>query len=234
MGMENIHKGHRQKLRNSFLETGLRGKAEHQMLELLLTYTLPRIDVNPIAHALIDRFGSIANVFDAPVEELCKVDYITENSAVLIKLIPELAKVYYVSKGGYKIFLRNLEELNEYMRPIFLTEKTECLYILCLDQHLMLKKEMRFEAGFDDKAPIDKRELFRRLVLAEPHQILIAHNHIGESSSPSAADISFTVEMAKGCEHFGINLMDHVVFSPKGYFSFKSNGLLPPQDSLSK
>ena len=95
--------GHRDRVRERFLNTGLEGFADHEILELLLFYTIPRQDTKQIAHELIDRFDSVAGVFDADIEELCKTKGITQNSAVLFKLIPQLIGVYYNGKDEKKV-----------------------------------------------------------------------------------------------------------------------------------
>ena len=111
------HDKHRERLRANFLATGLKGKTDHQILELLLTYIIPRIDVNPIAHELIDRFGSLAGVLDADISDLVKTRNITEYGAVLLKLIPELSATYYESKFKDRVVLDTYEKTKAYMIP---------------------------------------------------------------------------------------------------------------------
>ena len=133
---KNIHAGHRKNLRKEFLVNGLEGKADHQKLELLLTFAIPRRDVNPIAHKLINEFGSLAAVIDAPVEELTKIEFISENVAVLIKLSPDLALAYNDSKWGEKPELNTSEKLKQYIKNKFIGQKNEVLYILFCDKNL--------------------------------------------------------------------------------------------------
>ena len=95
----NLHEGHRQRLKERFIKNGLSDFEDHNVLELLLFYSVPRSDTNELGHKLLKKFGSLSNVFDAPVDELCKVEGIGLHSATLIKLIPELCNLYYVVKS---------------------------------------------------------------------------------------------------------------------------------------
>ena len=100
-GGMNIHDGHRERMKKRFQEHGLENFDDHSVLELLLFYVLPRADVNPIAHALMNKFGALAAVFDAPVDELVKVPGIGMNTAVCIKLIPQISRRYLVSRSSF-------------------------------------------------------------------------------------------------------------------------------------
>jgi DNA repair protein RadC len=128
-----IHDGHRQRLKDRFLAQGLDGFTDIQVLELLLFYALPRRDTNPIAHELLKKFGSVRQVLDAPVERLTEVDYITENTAILLKLVPELLRFYQVSKAKEEMPLVTIQACGEYLKHFFLGRKNETVFLLCLD-----------------------------------------------------------------------------------------------------
>ncbi len=228
-----IHDGHRKNLRHDFLAVGLEGKQEHQALELLLTYTIPRIDVNPIAHELIDRFGSIAGVFDAEVEQLTSVKYISENTAVLIKLIPQLNRMYEKSKWGKKISLKNAAAVRDYMMPKFIGEKNENFYMLALDTHLNLIKEIKLSEGSSDFANVDIRYLTKEVLCLNAPQILLVHNHPSGSVLPSMDDIVTTNKIKSTMDSLNIILSDHLIFAGNDVFSFASKGMLA-NDAVNK
>ena len=131
-----IHDGHRDRMKARFLEHSLENFDDIQALEIMLFFSIPRGDVNPIAHALLDRFGSIAAIFDAPVEELEKIDGIGRNSAALIKLIPQLTRRYMISKNSFDNILRTSEDIGRYIAPRFHGETDEVVYLICLDAKL--------------------------------------------------------------------------------------------------
>ncbi|MEG2852596.1 MAG: UPF0758 domain-containing protein, partial [Hydrogenoanaerobacterium sp.] len=108
--MDNPHAGHRKRLRERFIKNGLDNFEKHNVLELLLFNSVPRQDTNELAHRLMEEFGSLSGVFDAPVEELMKLDGIGENSAVLIKLIPAISKVYLDDKNTIGTLVRSTDE----------------------------------------------------------------------------------------------------------------------------
>ena len=128
-----IHSGHRARVRQRFLQTGLNGFDDVNILEFLLFYAMPQQDTNPIAHALLDRFGSLHAVFEASVEELETVKGIGEYSAILLRLVPEICRRYMFSHRVKNPVLGTLEELYAYVIPLFAFHGEEHLFMLCLD-----------------------------------------------------------------------------------------------------
>ena len=129
-----IHDGHREKMRQRFLTTGLDGFADHEALELLLYYALPRRDTNPIAHALMERYGSLAAVLSAPVEDLQKVSGIGESSAILLKLTAQLYRKARLAETELETALTSSEQVGTYLLERFAGEQKEVVYQLCLDR----------------------------------------------------------------------------------------------------
>lgn len=218
-----IHDGHRQKLRKNFIEVGLEGKTDHQILELLLTYALPRIDVNPLAHELIDRFGSLSGVLDADITQLTKINYVSENVAVLLKLIPQISAKYYQSKHGKRVRLNTVDAIKDYMIPQLANEKTEVFYVLCLDTHLNLTRAIRHSEGSPSGTSIDIRALANQVLNAGTDRIILVHNHLSNSVEPSPADIDATRKIQTAFEMLNVNVLDHVIISGDKYFSFFAN-----------
>ena len=229
-----IHDGHRKNLRNSFLSVGLEGKTEHQALELLLTYSIPRIDVNPIAHDLINTFGSLAEVIDADVEDLMKVKYISENSAVLIKMIPQIAKMYEKGKLEKKPLLKTVSDVRNYMRPFLRYEKNEMLHALLLDPHLNLIKHIKLSEGSAFSTNVDTRSLIKDVLMYSAKQLLLVHNHPSGSVDPSVEDISTTDTIESLLMPLGVILTDHIILAGEKTYSFRSNGHLIPLENIKR
>lgn len=224
-----IHNGHRDKLRKNFIAVGLEGKTDHQILELLLTYALPRIDVNPIAHALIDEFGSLAGVLDADISQLTKLKYISENVAILLKLIPAVSAKYYQSKQGERVHLNTVEAIKEYMIPQLINEKNEVFYVLCLDAHLNLLRAIKHSEGSPDKASIDIRSLANQVLNTGTDRIVLVHNHLSNSVQPSVSDVNATNRITEAFENLNISVLDHIIISGNKCFSFFASKQQQPQ-----
>jgi len=120
-----IHDGHRERMRNSFRKDGLAGFNAISALELLLSYAIPRRDTNPVAHALLERFGSLQEVFDASEEELCEVEGVGTSAAVLIRLIPQIMRKSAVDRASEKRYIMNTRDARDFLAPYFLYERNE-------------------------------------------------------------------------------------------------------------
>jgi DNA repair protein RadC len=223
-----IHDGHREKLRKNFIEVGLDGKTDHQILEILLTYALPRIDVNPLAHELIDTFGSLSGVLDADITQLTKIKYVSENVAVLLKLIPAISTKYYQSKHGKRVHLNTVENIKDYMIPQLANEKAEVFYVLCLDTHLNLMRAIKHSEGSPAKTSIDIRSLANQVLNTGTDRIVLVHNHVSNSAKPSACDIEATNKIVTAFELLNVSVLDHIIIAGNKYFSFFANQKLRP------
>lgn len=127
-----LHDGHRQRLLQRFLREGLDGFDEHNILELLLFYAIPRKDTNELAHRLMDDFGSLAGVLDASAQELQQVEGVGENTAGFLKLLPELTRVYY-SQKQQDLCLASTEQAGRFLLPRFIGRQEETVLLTCLD-----------------------------------------------------------------------------------------------------
>ena len=223
---KNIHAGHRKNLRKDFLVNGLEGKADHQKLELLLTFAIPRRDVNPIAHKLINEFGSLAAVIDAPVEELTKIEFISENVAVLIKLIPELALAYNDSKWGKKPELNTSEKLKQYIKNKFIGKKNEVLYILSLDTKCNLIAANSITSAAKDYAQVSIKEVAATVLKTGAKFVALVHNHPSGVTEPSADDIIVTQKIKNALLPIDVMLIEHIIISGENTFCFSQNGLI--------
>lgn len=220
----NIHAGHRQRVRDKFIaQNSLDDFADHNILEFLLFYSVPRADTNELAHRLIREFGSLKGVFDAPVEALMKVDGIGENTAVLIKLIPSLTRIYMNQDAqSIKTIITTQDAVN-YLRPKFMGMRNEALAMLCLNRSGKILKYSVISKGGIDYTHVDTRKILFDILSNNATEIIIAHNHPGGLCAPSKADIEMTRMISQSVMNTGTVLRNHIIISENDYFSFADN-----------
>ncbi len=222
--MPGIHDGHRDRLRETFLRTGLDGFHPHNVLELLLFYSIPRKDTNEIAHALIKHFGSIEKVFDADYEELIKVKGITRNSAVLITLIPQLSRYYMTRKAEHGESLNTIEQMGEYFIPKFIGENHEVLYAVFLDSKLQILNCKKVAEGTVDSVEMRIDKIVRIAATIDAPRVVIAHNHPDGNPSPSSEDIGMTFGLREALKVIGKELVDHIIVGDDEFISLAEVG----------
>lgn len=214
-----IHEGHRQRLKTRFLEEGLDSFTEVQVLELLLFYSIPRKDTNLIAHELLNHFGSLAQVLEAPTEELCKVKGISENSAVLLKLVTEAGRYYQVSRNSQIEILTTLEACASYMVPRFFGRRLETVFLLCLDAKSKVLCCKEVGEGDINAASISVRKIVEVAMGAGATSVVLAHNHPSGVAVPSIEDIQTTRRLFLALQAVEITLVDHIVVADGDYVS---------------
>ena len=190
----NVHEGHRERLRQRFLSEGLENFQDHNVLELLLFYSVPLKDTNEEAHNLIDTFGSLSGVFDASFEELCNVKGIGERSATLIKMVPELFKKYEVDKvNNDDAILDTSKRVAEYVAPHFKGVTNEKMYVLCLDSNCRVLNFTQVSEGVVNTAPLNTRKIMEIALNCNASSIILVHNHPSGVVAPSRKDIDATI-----------------------------------------
>ena len=163
--MENIHQGHREKMRQRFLKSGLEGFADHEALELLLYYAIPRQDTNPIAHRLMDRYGSLTAVLSAPAEDLKKVEGIGESAAVLLKVAGQIGRKARLADAVQSCPMTDVETVGAYLLERYAGETHEIVYELCLDRKGKLLACKRLNDGGASSAALDIRKVVENAIL---------------------------------------------------------------------
>lgn len=221
---ESIHKGHRQRLKERFLREGLDNFTDIQALELALFYAIPRKDTNPIAHALLDRFGSLDQVLDAQVEELAKVPGMGESAAVLLHLITEMGRYYLVSRSTQSKVLPTLEDCASYLVPFFHGRRVETVFLLCLDAKCKVLCCKMIGEGSINSAAISVRKIVETAINANATTVVLAHNHPSGLAVPSGEDVQTTQRLARALESVEIILADHLVFADNEFVSIVQSG----------
>ena len=219
-----IHDGHRQRLKERFLREGLDGFTDIQVLELLLFYVVPRKDTNPMAHALLDRFGTLARVLDAPVSRLTQVDGITENGAAFLKLVREIDRRYVLSQGR-DIILNTIDDCCNYLSRFFKGKKNETVFLLSLDAKLKVLSCREVGEGSVNYASVPIRRCVEMALEDGATSVILAHNHPSGIAVPSGDDIHTTRRLATALSAVEIQLVDHIVVAEDEYVSMVQSGI---------
>lgn len=224
-----IHDGHRQRLRERFLKEGLDSFTQEQVVELLLFYSIPRIDTNEIAHNLVNHFGSLSQVLEAPVAELKKVPGIGDNSAVLLHLIAEVARYYQVNRTMNEKVLNTIEKCGSFLLPYFVGRRNETVFLLCLDAKCKLLCCREISEGSVNAASISIRKVVETALAANATSVVLAHNHPSGVAMPSGDDVATTHRIAAALQAVDVYLADHLVISDDDYVSMVHSRLYTPK-----
>ena len=221
-----IHDGHRERLRQSFRKDGLAGLDAIRSLELLLQYAIPRKDTNPIAHALLDRFGSLQEVFDASEQELLQVEGVGPSATVLIRLIPQLARKSAVDRAAELCTIRSTADARDYLMPRFLYERDELALLLCLDSQKRVIQCVELSRGVVNSVSIDVRRILEIALKQRACSLILAHNHPDGPARNSREDDQVTSQLFQSLRTVRIELTDHLIFARDGVFSYRDSGAL--------
>ena len=221
-----IHDGHREKMRQRFLKSGLDAFADHEALELLLYYAIPRRDTNPIAHALMERYGSLSAVLAAPVEDLKKVEGVGESAAILLKLAPQLYRKAKMSDAEQETILSSVERVGAYLLERFAGEKNEVVYQLCLDRKGKLLVCKKLGEGGVTSADLDIRRLVENALLTGASAVVLAHNHPSGVALPSDDDYTATRRSQEALQAVEVPLVDHIIVADSDFVSMAESGYL--------
>ena len=214
-----LHDNHRDRVRKDFLKRGLDDAPAYRALEFLLFYSIPRRDTNELAHQLLNHFGSFSAVLDAPYEELCKVKGISENSAVLLKMIPALCRLYLEDKQAPGQQLTSVEAFGAFLKPKFIGKINEVVYLLCLDNRGRLLCCEQVDEGTVNSVPMMVRRIVEVCIRFSAVAVVMAHNHPNGFALPSQEDIIATREIQKVLKTMDITLLDHIVVANDDFVS---------------
>lgn len=227
---ETIHGGHRQRLKTRFLKEGLEHFDEHQVLELLLFYCIPRQDTNPIAHALLEHFGSLTQVMEAAPSELQKVKGMGESSAAFLSLLNSFCRYYQISRASSAVILNTLEECGRYLMPFFYGRRNETVYLLCLDAKCKVLSCKEVGEGSVNSAAVPIRRIVEMALGANATSAILAHNHPSGIAVPSTEDQLTTKQLAVALAAVDITLVDHMVIADEEFVSMRQSGWYDPDD----
>ncbi|MDR0915774.1 MAG: DNA repair protein RadC [Oscillospiraceae bacterium] len=221
-----IHDGHRARLRGRFLEHGLDTFDEHNVLEILLFYAIPRADTNVIAHELLGKFGKLSDVFDAPIEQLTQVAGVGETAATLIKLMPQISRRYQMSRTSPDGVLNTPKRAGAYLLPYYVGERDEVVYLVCLDAKCKVLCCKRLFEGGVNSAAVNIRKIVETALSFNATSVILSHNHTSGIALPSPEDKVTTIKVRDALAAVDITLFDHIVVADDDFVSFSDNGLL--------
>jgi DNA repair protein RadC len=225
----NIHSEHRQRVKNRFRNEGLDHFEELHALELLLFYALPRIDTNPIAHDLLNHFGNLRNVLEAPVEQLMAIKGLGEHAAILLSLVRGLSQKYMIS-GDSAAPLNTLEDCGNYLINRFIGQRNEVVMLLCLDAKRAPLCCRIVSEGSVNTAEISTRKVVEAALSVNATSVILAHNHPSGIAVPSMPDIVTTRRMGAALSAVDITLEDHIVVAGRDYVSLRESNYYDPED----
>lgn len=221
-----VHDGHREKMRERFLASGLEGFAPHEALELLLYYAIPRRDTNPTAHALMERYGSLSAVLSAPAEDLKKVEGIGESAAILLSLVGPLSRKAAMADAAAEKVLSSSERAGKYLLTLFEGKKREAVYQLCLDQKGKLLACKLLGEGGATAAAVEIRQVVENAILTSASAVILSHNHPSGIALPSQEDYAVTDRAKAALATIGVTLTDHIIVADGDYVSMADSGYL--------
>ena len=230
---EKDNQGHRERIKEKFLKNGIDGFAEYEILELLLTYCIPRKDTKPIAKDLLNKFKTLDNVFKADFDKLSVIDGLGNNSIAFLKLIGDLPSIIYKDELKNKklidretLKILNKDILLNYLRNKIGYEEKEKFYVIYLSSSNEVIEFEENSVGTLDRSSVYPREIYKKIINLNAKSVILAHNHPSDNITPSKSDIELTNEIAKGLKNFGALLIEHIIITKNSYFSFLEEGLI--------
>ena len=225
----NEHAGHRSRLRETFLQKGIEGMADHQVLEMLLTYALPRVDVNPLGHRLLDRFGSLEQVLSARPDQLKQVQGVGESAAVFLSLLGEVDRRMLLQRFAHenrRTVLATPTSLGGHMLALGLHDRYETLRLVCLNKKYELIHEGIVSSGSLTEVLADPRPILETALVHKARFIALGHNHPSGDVHPSPEDETAAQRIESAAQAVGIGVADQFILGRGTVYSFRSGRVL--------
>lgn len=223
---DSLNDGHRERLRARFVGTGGAGVADYELLELALTFAIPRKDVKPIAKELLRQFKSLSGVLVATPEQLGAVKGLGPSSVAFVQVVQQLAVRVRREKIVGQPVLASRLELLDYLYTKFAGFTREEFHVLYLDAKMKLVADEVLFTGTLHEVAVSPRDVLKRALELNASGLVVAHNHPSGAPEPSAADVLFTSQLMQACAAMGVELHDHVVIGAEAHYSFRASGKL--------
>lgn len=223
--MENVHSGHRERLKSRFSQHGLEAFSDIEALEILLYYALPRRDTNVIAHRLLERFGSYCAVLEADVSELSQVSGVGDKAASLIRLVAEMNRRYLTARENRgRRLIHSGDDAGEHVLPLFAYRSEELVFAFSLGSAGNILRCHRLAQGMSNAVDFPIRRVVEIALQDNACYILLAHNHLSDTALPSKSDLSTTEAVADALRYVGVRLYDHIIVCGGDYVSLRDSG----------
>ena len=226
----NLHQGHRERMRERIAQQGFESLADHEALEVLLYLTNPRKNTNVMAHALLKRFGSFSRVLDAEEEELCKVEGVGPATARMLHLMPEICKYYTRCRASEENCLRTTEQLAEFLKSKFLGADRERALLMALDSRSRVRGAYWLREGTSSKVSFEIKDVVAAALKGGTDSVVLCHNHPNGMAMPSREDLQATENIVRALGLVKIQLRDHLILTETEYISMREEGRLPFYD----
>ncbi len=225
-----VHDGHRGRIRNRYLREGLTEFDDHQVLEMMLFYTIPRRDTNEIAHALLNEYGSLDRVLLTPARELTRVEGIGDNAATFLNFLGDFYGRCRYTKGFNKIVLRSIDDCGKFFLNRLKGRKNETLAMVSLDANCRVLDWRIVSEGGINYADVPIRRIVDLALAANASSVALAHNHPGGLALPSAEDIQATIMVAKALRTIDVYLVDHFICVEDYFLTTTMTGDYNPEE----
>lgn len=222
--MDGIHEGHRARMKKKLLENGERSLADHELLEVLLYYAIPRRDTNELAHRLLKQFGSLQGVLSAPVQELACVSGVGQQAALLMGMVPMLCR--RAAQREKEQILNSVDACGAYFTELLGSSRREMLWQVCLDGKGKVLSSRCLAEGDVSMAAVSVRQVVEYALRAGAVGVVLAHNHPSGVALPSQKDCTTTRMIRDALNTMNIRLVDHIIVADKDYVSMAASGLL--------
>lgn len=208
-----VHQGHRKRIKERYLKSGLDDFAPHEVLELILFHAIPQGDVNPVAHRLLDQFGSLSAVLEADYEDLITVDGVGHSVAVLLTMLPEVFRHYQLDKVKPEETYETMEKIVRFIRPRFTGVTVEQVYVMLFDNGMhMLGCHLVAEGTVNTVKPLN-RKILNMVMRKNASCVVLAHNHPRGIAVPSEDDRWMTSMIAGSLETIDVPLIEHLIIT---------------------
>ncbi|MBP3314007.1 MAG: DNA repair protein RadC [Oscillospiraceae bacterium] len=222
--MNNPHSGHRKRLKERFVTEGLDSFSDLHALELMLFFVVPRRDTNPIAHGLLERFGSLRGVMDARKEDLEEVKGVGENATLLLKLIPALVRKYRMDSFEGDVVLLRTQETGDFLIPRFSSAREEEVHLLSLDAKGKVLDCRRIHKGSVNTVGVSVRKVVETALTTGASSVVLAHNHPSGLALPSEEDKATTRLVQQALKPVSVTLADHIIVAGEDFVSLRDDG----------
>ena len=226
---DSIHSGHRERIREQYKSHGADAFLDHQFLELLLTYAIPRKDTNELAHVLLERFGSLEGVVTAEVPQLMLVDGVGESAAVFLRMQGDLfrrLRLHRLADSRGAVRLSSPVEAARYAVSQLSLNTYETVLVVCLNAKKMVQSCERILGGSLVEAQIYPRNIAEMALLRRAHGILLIHNHPSGDPTPSKADAEATESVRAALESISVQLFDHIIVGGEHAYSSSTGAVI--------
>lgn len=225
---DNIHAHHRERMRKRIAKNGLDSLQDHEVLEYLLYPFIPRKDTNPIAHTLLDiAGGTLEGVFNSPVEMLMNVPNMTYSASLFLANLSQLINRCNMQKLSDKVYLRNTEDAIKYFKALFAEELEEYFYMALVAPDGRLVDTCKISSyGDSNQCKLDIKRFILKTASTQASHYFLAHNHPSGNPNPSLTDFEFTKWLVSLSKSLETELVDYIIVSRNGCFSFNRCGAL--------